>query len=672
VKYLSGIILREKVRPILLVIIIILSCYPIIFDFNSDFSSAEAKTITVNDDGGANYKKIQTAINNANAGDTIRVWAGTYNENLKVNKTVTLIGNRTTKTTIDGGGSGNVIWITGDWVNITGFTITNSGSIMQNAGIFLSNVKNCKIYNNNVSSNNENGVWLSHGINNIIENNTCSYNNYDGIAVGGGSNNSLINNTCNYNKYFGIRLIGSLNNSLINNTCCYNKHGGFQIHSSSSTNIVSNTISFGRYGIFLSSSTSNRLMNNTMVSCGLFFGTSSLNEYIKHTIIKNNTVNGKPVCYWKNIIGGTVPLNMGQVILANCRDVIVENQNFNDVSCGIELGFSNNITIRNITSISNKMYGIFLCQSSKNLLINNKCNSNNWDGIQIRDYSNKNVFINNTCNSNKRHGFYFHTKSYLNNLMNNTFCSNKATGVFIDFRSKSNILIKNTCSYNYIGVQCDRQSDTNLIINCSINYNYHGIVFQDSSSATIHYNSIYNNAKFGVKNKDSSILINATYNWWGNCTGPYDPSDDRINGGWYNPNGTGDNVSDYVMYKPWQDSGELCMRGIINTPTQVTIDIDPDTLNLKSKGRWITCYIGLPEGYDVNDIDISTIIQEDTIHAEWGDVHDDTLMVKFDRSEVEDMLSPGTYNLKVTGKLTDGTMFEGYSDEIRVINPSKK
>jgi hypothetical protein len=62
---------------------------------------------------------------------------------------------------------------------------------------------------------------------------------------------------------------------------------------------------------------------------------------------------------------------------------------------------------------------------------------------------------------------------------------------------------------------------------------------------------------------------------------------------------------------------------------------------------------------------------EDTIPAAWGDVQDDTLMCKFDRSDVEDMLSPGTYNLKVTGQLGDGTAFEGYSDTINVINPGK-
>jgi hypothetical protein len=108
-----------------------------------------------------------------------------------------------------------------------------------------------------------------------------------------------------------------------------------------------------------------------------------------------------------------------------------------------------------------------------------------------------------------------------------------------------------------------------------------------------------------------------------------------------------------------------------NNTIEATFDIDPNTLNLKSKGRWITCYITLNDPYDVNDIDISTILLEDTIPAEWGDIQGDTLIVKFDRSEVEDMLPVGTYNLKVTGELTDGTSFEGYSDEIKVIDPGK-
>ncbi|UCE74783.1 MAG: hypothetical protein JSV56_03525 [Methanomassiliicoccales archaeon] len=104
-------------------------------------------------------------------------------------------------------------------------------------------------------------------------------------------------------------------------------------------------------------------------------------------------------------------------------------------------------------------------------------------------------------------------------------------------------------------------------------------------------------------------------------------------------------------------------------PIGASIDIDPDTLNLKSRGRWITAYITLPNGYDVNDIDLNTIMLEDTIPAARGDVQDDVLMVKFDRSEVAEIVSPGQVTLTIIGELIDETPFSG-SDTIRVINPS--
>lgn len=126
-----------------------------------------------------------------------------------------------------------------------------------------------------------------------------------------------------------------------------------------------------------------------------------------------------------------------------------------------------------------------------------------------------------------------------------------------------------------------------------------------------------------------------------------------------------------------------CVRGIIEIANLPTIegcaDIDPDTLNLKSKGKWITCYIELPEGYDVADIDVSTIKLNDTVPAEAkptaiGDYDGDgiaDLMVKFDRSAVQALLQEGEVELTVTGELTDETPFEG-SDTIRVINPGGK
>jgi len=132
---------------------------------------------------------------------------------------------------------------------------------------------------------------------------------------------------------------------------------------------------------------------------------------------------------------------------------------------------------------------------------------------------------------------------------------------------------------------------------------------------------------------------------------------------------------------PW---GSAYLVTIEVVDIQATVDIDPDTLNLKSKGKWITCYIEIPEDYDVADIDRTTILLNGTIPVDekWieipiesviGDYDDDgilDLMVKFDREAVKDLFAglpiPGNYVLEVTGEVA-GIPFRG-SDTIRVIN----
>jgi len=49
------------------------------------------------------------------------------------------------------------------------------------------------------------------------------------------------------------------------------------------------------------------------------------------------------------------------------------------------------------------------------------------------------------------------------------------------------------------------------------------------------------------------------------------------------------------------------------TPITAIIDFDPDTLNLKSEGRWVTVYIELPNGYDVSEIDVPSIKLNDFV-----------------------------------------------------------
>jgi hypothetical protein len=80
------------------------------------------------------------------------------------------------------------------------------------------------------------------------------------------------------------------------------------------------------------------------------------------------------------------------------------------------------------------------------------------------------------------------------------------------------------------------------VINSTLMSNRYGATAYNNATLVIHYTSIINNTDFGVLNR-GTITINATYNWWGDPSGPYHPE--------LNPNGTGDRVSDLVLFRPW-------------------------------------------------------------------------------------------------------------------------
>ena len=82
-----------------------------------------------NTNTGLNYATIQEAIDALETlgGHTIRVDAGTYFEHVIVSKSLTLTGEDTVSTVIDGGGTGTVVLTAASNVRLTGFTIRNSG-----------------------------------------------------------------------------------------------------------------------------------------------------------------------------------------------------------------------------------------------------------------------------------------------------------------------------------------------------------------------------------------------------------------------------------------------------------------------------------------------------------------------------------------------------------------
>ena len=158
-------------------------------------SVSAAKTIYVPDD----YEKIQWAVDNASAGDTIIVRDGTYTENINVNKPhLTIRSENGADSTIVHAANpdDHVFEMTADYVNISGFTVKGATgktpSYWPCCGIYLNNVQFCNISNSIFSGNNM-GIHLEHSPNNSLIDNVVS-NNSDGIWIAYLSNKTLLVN----------------------------------------------------------------------------------------------------------------------------------------------------------------------------------------------------------------------------------------------------------------------------------------------------------------------------------------------------------------------------------------------------------------------------------------------------------------------------------------------
>ncbi len=107
-----------------------------------------------------------------------------------------------------------------------------------------------------------------------------------------------------------------------------------------------------------------------------------------------------------------------------------------------------------------------------------------------------------------------------------------------------------------------------------------------------------------------------------------------------------------------------------------SVDVYPKTINLKSRRSWIKAHIELPEEYDANEIDISSVkiteidgSQIEAISIANGYKKASGLMVRFPREELKKVLSPAVnVSITVAGSLASGEKFVGKT-LVNVIEP---
>ncbi|MEM2119234.1 MAG: right-handed parallel beta-helix repeat-containing protein, partial [Candidatus Bathyarchaeia archaeon] len=426
---------------------------------------------------------IQEAIDEAASGDTVVVHEGTYSEQLKINKNLTVRGlagaklvapdTRNTYTipessatfdpiifafggTETGGAVSGSETIT---VTVEGFEVDGenkaAASPVRYVGILFRNTQSSKISSNSI------------------------HHMYDADGKGNGP------------QTFGILVYGYSDVTIEHNLVRDFSRGGIAVQGDDGAlpdpvaNIQFNDVAgngleietgwWAENGIQIAWGAGGTVSNNTVTDCQVN------NEYWVATgVMAYKAADGVDI--------------LDNLVLECDVGIAVVSPSFDVVSGNLVIGCS--------------WEGIRLGWPVNNCLVTNNTVSQSWAGIGVWDASN-NIIESNVLEQNE-YGIYMDGASHNNMILHNNIHNNSVDGVHIE--------------------------------------PYGG---EDPSGTKIHYNSITGNGEYGVY-KAGTEIVDATYNWWGNATGPYHGSSWTYMGEPYGPHyGLGDNVSDYVLYYPW-------------------------------------------------------------------------------------------------------------------------
>ncbi|MFX1476876.1 MAG: nitrous oxide reductase family maturation protein NosD [Promethearchaeota archaeon] len=268
-------------------------------------------------------------------------------------------------------------------VTIDGLSSASCITIVDSDGYFI--IRNCTLFNSSDASVEDYaGIYLENVENGYLSDNNCSNNNGFGIFLVNSNNITLSKNLISYNMEDGIYVYESHNNTFFKNTVSYSRSDGIIVGYSHGNNFSINKVSGNvADGIALWYSHNNTLTNNTFLNRN--------REGITLRYCNNNTLYMNSISNCKN--HGT------RLWYGSNNNILSKNEILNNDGIGINVANSNKNKILANKVSSNDMIGIYIGDSNNNTISTNLVSHNNMVGIWLNTGANNTIFNNSLINN---------------------------------------------------------------------------------------------------------------------------------------------------------------------------------------------------------------------------------------------------------------------------------
>ena len=382
-------------------------------------------------------------------------------------------------------------------------------------GIYANNAFGTIITDCKLEGNNNHAIYVDSTDFYHIDNNFLNSNYRDSIYVDASDYGWIISNELMNNRDdYGIRLEYCLDADITSNLC-FNFSYGIYIETSLGAlvnyNILESNDYYGiyaydcalsvfeynyvqdteEYGILIYHCLDSDIQHNIFTGDGLAIESITLADYRNYTVV-NNTANGKPIGYFIDTAGlvFSTPLH-GQLILINCTDAIISNQEIYDTDIGIYLRFCKN-TLVNLNDVQFNFFGIQIYYCNYTFTEYNIFSNNIVQGVTIV-YSNYTYVIYSGLDYNDggvQSYYCLATTINNNNIIGNTY-----HGIDFAFSPYSDIIGNH--------IQNNGHSDPT-------GAKYQGINIQNSANTTVHNNNLVQN---GIDVFEPTLASYRTYDF---------------------------------------------------------------------------------------------------------------------------------------------------------------